>query len=184
MAFERRQPARLLKDSSGLIVCSCGCGRHPVKPRKTWFSESCVESWKMVNDPATIRRMVWRRDRGKCAICGCNSPLAFKQWLKDRSETVQFINSLFRLSGVKTHTKSNFPRYKKLLKKWSPVGDWTYGRSTAWDADHIVPVSEGGGLCGIDNYRTLCHPCHKTVTKDLQQRLTKRRQHEYATTPG
>lgn len=29
-----------------------------------------------------------------------------------------------------------------------------------WDADHMVPVSEGGGCCGLDNIATLCVPCH------------------------
>jgi 5-methylcytosine-specific restriction endonuclease McrA len=34
-----------------------------------------------------------------------------------------------------------------------------------WQADHIVPVSKGGGLCDLSNYRTLCLPCHKEITK-------------------
>lgn len=33
-----------------------------------------------------------------------------------------------------------------------------------WQADHIVAVSEGGGECGMDNYRTLCDTCHAKVT--------------------
>lgn len=36
-----------------------------------------------------------------------------------------------------------------------------------WDADHIVPVVKGGGGCGLENYRTLCVPCHKDVTRQL-----------------
>ena len=30
----------------------------------------------------------------------------------------------------------------------------------AWHADHIRPVYKGGGLCDLDNLRTLCLPCH------------------------
>lgn len=33
-----------------------------------------------------------------------------------------------------------------------------------WEADHIVPVADGGGECGLDNYRLLCRPCHLRVT--------------------
>jgi hypothetical protein len=44
-----------------------------------------------------------------------------------------------------------------------------------WEADHIVPVVEGGGECGIDGYRTLCVPCHKTVTANLAARLAEKR---------
>lgn len=32
--------------------------------------------------------------------------------------------------------------------------------NSLWDADHMVPVSEGGGCCGLDNIATLCVPCH------------------------
>lgn len=44
-------------------------------------------------------------------------------------------------------------------------------RDGRWEADHIVPISEGGGLCGLDGYRTLCRPCHGKVTGDLRRRL-------------
>ena len=30
----------------------------------------------------------------------------------------------------------------------------------AWHADHIMPVHKGGGLCGLENLRTLCVLCH------------------------
>lgn len=49
-----------------------------------------------------------------------------------------------------------------------------------WEADHIVPVVEGGGECGLDNYRTLCIPCHKKVTAELRARLVKNRRTEKA----
>lgn len=34
----------------------------------------------------------------------------------------------------------------------------------AWQADHIRPVYQGGGLCDIDNMRTLCTACHAGET--------------------
>lgn len=40
----------------------------------------------------------------------------------------------------------------------------------AWEADHIVPVVEGGGLCGLENYRTLCLACHRAETAALAAR--------------
>lgn len=33
-----------------------------------------------------------------------------------------------------------------------------------WEADHIVPVEKGGGLCGLDGMQTLCAPCHRKKT--------------------
>lgn len=44
-----------------------------------------------------------------------------------------------------------------------------------YDIDHIIPVVEGGGLCGLDNLRTLCIPCHKKETKILAGRVAKKR---------
>lgn len=44
-----------------------------------------------------------------------------------------------------------------------------------WDADHIIPVVKGGGGCGLENYRTLCQPCHKTATAKLAADRAKER---------
>jgi hypothetical protein len=38
--------------------------------------------------------------------------------------------------------------------------DWGTRRHL-WDADHILPVAEGGGECGLTNMRTLCLLCHR-----------------------
>lgn len=46
-----------------------------------------------------------------------------------------------------------------------------------WEADHILPVSEGGGECGLDNYRTLCIPCHRHATNELRRRRALTRTH-------
>ncbi len=35
----------------------------------------------------------------------------------------------------------------------------------------MVAVVEGGGECDLENYRTLCVPCHREVTADLRERL-------------
>ena len=44
-------------------------------------------------------------------------------------------------------------------------------RRSLWDADHILPVAEGGGQCDLENLRTLCLLCHREVTADLRRRL-------------
>lgn len=49
------------------------------------------------------------------------------------------------------------------------AGEWFVKH--LWEMDHIVPVVEGGGSCGLDNLRTLCVPCHKAATKELRGRL-------------
>lgn len=46
---------------------------------------------------------------------------------------------------------------------------------SAWQADHTIPVAEGGGEVGLDGYRTLCTDCHKRETAALAARLAARR---------
>lgn len=40
-----------------------------------------------------------------------------------------------------------------------------------WEVDHIVPVVEGGGECGLDNLQTLCLACHKAKTAAMRKRV-------------
>ena len=49
------------------------------------------------------------------------------------------------------------------------------GRKHLWDADHIVPVAEGGGECDLSNMRTLCLRCHRAATAELRRRMKERR---------
>lgn len=48
-------------------------------------------------------------------------------------------------------------------------------RAGGWDMDHVIPVAEGGGSCGLEGLRTLCKPCHRSVTAALKRRLAERR---------
>jgi 5-methylcytosine-specific restriction endonuclease McrA len=64
------------------------------------------------------------------------------------------------------------------LKRWSAElteEGFDISRTTYWDADHILPVVEGGGGCGLNNLRTLCQPCHKRATRELAARRAKDR---------
>ena len=57
---------------------------------------------------------------------------------------------------------------QKRLQHW---GLKRLSRKTLWDADHILPVTEGGGECDLDNIRTLCLRCHRSVTMQLRERI-------------
>jgi 5-methylcytosine-specific restriction endonuclease McrA len=94
------------------------------------------------SDPGYIREKVLERDRGVCAGCGVDC-LAAERHLK-------------RLRGA--------ARLKAFL-------EWGAGsRKSLWDADHIIPVIEGGGECDLENIRTLCLKCHRAATAQLRRR--------------
>lgn len=105
-----------------------------------------------------MRAKVLERDKGICAICtkDCIAieteirDLQRERWHAEPDEKAR-INAEIREIRQREGAK----------------------RDTFWDADHIVPVVEGGGECGLDGYRTLCIPCHKAVTAALRTRLAK-----------
>jgi len=115
--------------------------------RVTFCSDFCVHQWKLRTDPGYLREQVLARDRGICALC--------------LTDTIRAFADLKRARG--THRIRQLNRWG--LKKLS--------RRTLWDADHILPVVEGGGECDLDNLRTLCIICHRTVTAELRKRLSR-----------
>jgi len=135
----------LPKGDSGRCLCRW-CGLEVPSGRFTFCSEWCVEEWKLRTDPGHLRDRVFQRDRGVCAGCGL--------------DCVAQINHMKRLRGAAR------------TKAWAGWG--TRIRKSLWDADHIVPVAEGGGECDLSNMRTLCLKCHSAATAELKRRLKQR----------
>lgn len=107
-----------------------------------------MEEWRLRTDPGYVREKVLQRDRGVCAQCGVDCLSAWKD--------------LKRLRGAAR---------LKALARWG-VRPGHRVRKSLWDADHIVPVVEGGGECDLENIRTLCLICHRAVTAQLRKRLS------------
>lgn len=126
------------------------CSLEVPRGRFTFCSEFCVHEWKLRTQPAYLREQVLKRDHGICAGC--------------RIDTLAAARTLRYARGV---------RRASLLEHW---GLKRRSRRTLWDADHIVPVVEGGGECDLDNLRTLCLRCHRQATAQL--RLRKRTNHK------
>jgi 5-methylcytosine-specific restriction enzyme A len=143
--------ARLPKGPNGRALCR-NCGTEVPRGRRSFCGDPCVEAWVVKTNPTRMRRVVFRRDHGVCAVCGFDT----------------------------TQLSSEFQR----LKTWHEQRDWyaangiPKGRREFWDADHVVPVVEGGGECGIENIRTLCLPCHRAETAKLMARRAERRRAE------
>ena len=120
------------------------CSLEVPRGRFTFCSAYCVHEWKLRSQPAYLREQVFLRDRGLCAACGV--------------DTVAALGQLRRSRGA---------RRQMLLQHWAIA---QHRRRSLWDADHIVPVIEGGGECDLDNIRTLCLRCHRAVTAQLRRR--------------
>ena len=139
------------------------CGEQVTPPRRSWCGDSCVQAYLAVSDPKTLRKSVLDRDAGVCGLCGRNCvelEARIKAWL-----------------GVPPYSEE-FPIKKAYMAKCrllarlgiSDGSSWRPTIRSLWQADHILPVCEGGGECGLENLRTLCSPCHKKETKALAKR--------------
>ena len=157
----------------------CGTTELP-KGRKSWCSQKCVDEYLMRSSSSGMRAAVYRRDRGVCAICGCDATKEYRKWIDARREVRRLTAYLLRdfvigLWNIRTDItnppkRAEIRRFMEdMMNRYAP-GEWTPGRSTGWDADHIVPVCEGGGECSLDNLRTLCQVCHKRETAKLAAR--------------
>lgn len=141
----RADPSALPKGANGRCLCRW-CQLEVPPGRLTFCSEWCVEEWRLRSDPGHLRERVFERDRGVCAVC--------------QTDCTALLHHLKRLRG---------PARKRALADWN-----LRGRKTLWDADHIVPVIEGGGECDLSNMRTLCLKCHRAHTAELRNRLRAR----------
>lgn len=121
------------------------CSLEVPHGRFTFCSEYCVHEWKLRTQPGYVRQQVLERDGGICAVCATDTIAAARQIRYSRGR-----------------------RRAALLAEW---GLKTRTRRSLWDADHILPVAEGGGECDLDNIRTLCLRCHRQATLALRERL-------------
>jgi 5-methylcytosine-specific restriction endonuclease McrA len=144
----RIEAASLPRGANGRALCRW-CTLEVPPGRRTFCSDWCVHEWRLRSDPGYLRKQILARDKGVCAQCGTD---CVREW-----------NRIRRARG----------RARELaLRDW---GVRLRQRSSLWDADHIVPVAEGGGECDLSNIRTLCLKCHRQVTGELRVRLSRAR---------
>ena len=151
--LEERFP--VTRDDAGRRLCRWDQGVIP-KGRRTFCSDNCVHEVSMRTNPGYLRALVWKRDKGVCAKCGCDTSLI--------ERVASYAAESYRGIGK-----------REVYYDWSHQAIWTlfvsmgfhHSRSvTLWEADHVVEVVRDGDSC-LENMQTLCVPCHKAKTKQL-----------------
>lgn len=151
-----------------------GCGSSVPKGRLTWCSTECFEK----HDPATARWKVKQRDKGVCAMCGVDTEKMKRRcpplygWGQLDGYDRRFTHGGFfdkqRFDrAVEARMRHGKRRNEAAIKRRSALSfaGWPHRPSSHWwEADHIIPYSEGGTY-ELSNMRTLCIPCHKRRTK-------------------
>lgn len=166
MSTRRHQRAREAFPSRGKGICAV-CSEPIPGVRRRYCSNACAGLAALVCSPSTQRWRVQKRDRGVCALCGCDTEMLRRIAVAARDL-------------LKSWREPSGPRWYWML---TTIIDYprTVGHDL-WQMDHITPVAEGGGIPtrptveGImSNLRTLCLPCHNAETGVLRRRLNLQR---------
>ena len=96
-----------------------------------------------------------KMDNGLCD-CGCGQPLTGKKkrWASKECQERALDTYLLVKGDTQEIRRQVFARDNGICANCGQTNE-------AWHADHIVPVHKGGGYCDLDNFQTLCVPCHQ-----------------------
>ena len=198
-----RRPA---KTADGHPVCRWCSGPVTAKRRRTFCSEACVHEFKLQTNPGYVRDQVFKRDQGICQVCGCDTPAISRVLCGFRkldlpkrtcpnppvwanTDEYRAAYQAWNLQHGRDYLRSAWCREQDqylaaigFAQRDGSVDQRIIGRdgSWLWAADHIRPVVEGGGLCGLDNLRTLCWVCHREASAELAARRAVRRKRALA----
>ena len=120
---------------------------HEVIPkgRRAYCSEPCHWEYMIKHSPEFAAAMFREKYGARCAGCGRDEEVEHDLWLQ--------ASLVLKPSG--------------LLHYLLPF--------KAFPLDHVRPVIDGGGSCGMENYRLLCPKCHTGITATFNRDRAARR---------
>ena len=128
------------------------------KYNHVYCSFDCAEKQRLRCSSTAIRSQLFALERGVCQMCGLDAHVLFKRI--SALQPCERLNALLNKGFV-------LPKSSVALQKLlnNPK------ENDFWQADHRIAVAMGGGLCGMENFQTLCTPCHKKDTQNLAREL-------------
>ena len=175
-------PAALPRGPNGRALCR-RCNVEVPKGRKSFCGQACVDEWSVRTNPGYARRKVKERDHGVCAQCGVDCEairnelraLRKRCWAERYGEPENPMATWWERSVLEKRQQAE--RYAAFEARCDELGLSEKRRQdltkSFWEADHIVPVVEGGGECGLENLQTLCWKCHSSKTVEMRIRRGK-----------
>ena len=158
--------------------CCKWCLAEVPKGRRWWCGDGCVEQYRAQSDPAALRDLVRRRDREVCALCGLDCALLLRVVVRLYDRDLREGRALQgrrrvrdRLAGYPAWSLGGRPSLygERAADLLEALGFHRKDHPVLWEADHIVPLVEGG-LWGPENVRTACRRCHRRETAALARR--------------
>jgi 5-methylcytosine-specific restriction endonuclease McrA len=153
------------------------CGQPVPKGRHSWCSDGCVTEFQIEAWPQVTRKELTKRDHEICRLCDrdcgriaryvtaiLDAPAAVRQTAWSRSACA------YREIEPDPVLVRRRDRWIHMLRRLRLLSSEPWDSSARlrhlWEADHMEPVCWGGHN-GLDNYRTLCRPCHRAETARL-----------------
>lgn len=126
-----------------------------------------IDSYRRYQAGLIMRDVLAEQVPGFCA-CGCGLQLTGRRtrWATTECSAKAYRDFLIIKGDTRAIRQALFERDEGRCKGCDYTGEW--------DADHIVPVHQGGGGRGLKNFQTLCLECHKakTIRQAKEARLT------------
>lgn len=162
MSQERISPDRGPIDKSamgradnGNILCRW-CHEDTGSKRRTFCPKPkpCLHEHLMRSDPTYARKKVYARDKGICASCSLDTKELRERCLKVLRGPDSAAKRRAEINAILE--SEDFPKISEKRRLSSLL------LSKGWfvQADHILAVKDGGGLCGLEGYQSLCRVCH------------------------
>lgn len=167
--------AEMVRQPDGGRSCRW-CKSAVAPPKRNWCADPrCLQEWLFRTRPAVMRAVIFARDDGRCRACG--------NGLRDL-DMERLVISLYRADLIQAERD---PTLRALysaavidldgglmcrgewLARIGAASAWRAKyrlppRRSAWEVDHITPVSRGGDYFDKANLWTLCVPCHRAKT--------------------
>ncbi|CAE7899600.1 Zranb3 [Symbiodinium sp. KB8] len=127
---------------------------------------------------ASLRRQLFELERGVCQRCGLdchglwqNLKSSNSSWLEELQKHSRMAAESNSAQSAALHTLlSHLTRFDS-----ESPDDFKLTEGSLWQADHILPVWQGGGACGLENLQTLCASCHSLKTSEETKQRAKAR---------
>lgn len=146
-----KPPYRKAREIDGVLYSICRLCAAPIRcpdgapDRRRMWHPACVDMFLAATDPGRLRAQVFSRDHGVCAGCG------------------------LECARLAEDGEPWWKRHNRI------VDGVTWVELHEWEADHIVPIIDGG-LLELANVQTLCAACHRAKTaREATARAERRR---------
>jgi len=148
-----------------------GAPQPTVSNRMELFcSAECEARLALISDPGRMRKALFDLEAGVCRLCGLDCGQ-----LQARLRGLGAAGSAEQRRGVLVGADARYAMPEHSARLSALCTAEGAAKAHLWEADHVTPVRLGGGLCGLENMRTLCNLCHAQASAAFAAERARRR---------